>query len=297
MRLEKIDLNLFVVFDAMYKERSVTKVAQLLNLTQPGVSNALRRLRLTFDDALFVRCVDGMEPTATAQAINSDVHKALLMLGKSVGRNLRFDAQMSQQHFRLGMSDLGQFLILPGLQAKLAQIAPGVRVSSYYIDRYSAAEELKSGGLDLLLDAPDINARDLGQQPLLQLPYVLAMQPQHPLAGKKLSMQQYLSAGHIHVSSRKKGRGQADLALHAMGYKREIKMRVQNYLVACEVTQQTNLLWTVPKVLAQRVALTICPVPFDIEPLTLNLYWYKSAEDDPAKLWLRQLIAQLHQQN
>lgn len=295
MRLEKIDLNLFVVFDAMYRERSVTKVSQQLNLTQPGVSNALRRLRLTFDDALFVRSADGMVPTATAQAINSDVHKALLMLGKSVGRTLRFDAELSQQHFRLGMSDLGQSLILPGLQAKLAQIAPGVSVSSYYIDRYSAAEELKSGGLDLLLDAPDINARDLGQQPLLHLPYVVAMHAQHPLAGQELSLAQYLSAQHIHVSGRKKGRGQADLALHAMGHKREIKLRVQNYLVAAEVAQQSELLWTVPRVLAQRTDLSICQLPFAVEALTLNLYWYKNAEDDPAKLWLRQLITQLQQ--
>ena len=295
MRLDRIDLNLFVIMDAIYRERSVTKVAQQLNLTQPAVSNALSRLRQTFDDPLFVRTPEGMMPTPVADSVIADVRKALGLLNRSVGINARFDPLRSDKKFRLAMNDLAQSLVLPRLQARVRELAPSVTLSSFYIDRQSAVEELKNGSLDLLLDAPEVNARDLGQQAVTQLPYVVAMRPQHPLANTDMTLEDYLANEHVHVSSRRTGRGQADIGLHALGVSRPIAMRVQHYRVAEEVVRANDLLWTVPKILADRTNLIQQPLPFDVEPLRWNLFWSRSAADDPANLWLRELMVEVLQ--
>ncbi|MCK7597513.1 LysR family transcriptional regulator [Microbulbifer sp. CAU 1566] len=290
MRLEKVDLNLFVVFDALYREHSVTKVAQLLNLTQPAVSNALGRLRQTFDDQLFVKTREGMSPTPVADSVVKDVRQALVLLGRSVGSNARFDPARSEKVFRLGMNDLAESLLLPRLHEEVRKVAPSVAITSYYVEREAATAELKAGMIDLLLDAPVVNARELGQKPLGQLPYVIAMRPGHPLAATGLTMDDYLSAEHLHVSSRRKGRGQVELALHTQGLRRTIAMRVQNYLVAARITAGTDLLWTVPRVLAQTLPLETAELPFAVEPLSWQLFWHRNADEDPANRWMREMM-------
>ncbi|TXS96058.1 LysR family transcriptional regulator [Parahaliea maris] len=296
MRLDQVDLNLFVLFDALYQERNVTRVAQQLNLTQPAVSNALGRLRQSFDDPLFIRTPDGMQPTPVADSIVADVREALSLLRRSVGVTARFDPAISEKTFRLGMNDLAESLLLPSLQARLAETAPGVAVASYYVDRATAAEELKAGRSDLLLDAPVFNARELQQLPLARLPYVVAMRRGHPLARRKLTEKAYLAAEHLHVSSRRRGRGQVDIALHSLGLRRRVAMRVQNYLVAARIAQQTDLLWTMPGVLLPLLDLVSRPVPFAVAPLEWNLFWHNNADNDPANRWMRDCLAEQVQQ-
>ncbi|MBN7795991.1 LysR family transcriptional regulator [Parahaliea mediterranea] len=293
MRLDKLDLNLFILFDALYQERSVTRVAVLLNLTQPAVSNALARLRQAFDDPLFVRTPDGMAPTPVADNIVGDVREALALLRRSAGVNARFDPATSEKTFRLGMNDLAEFLLLPGLRAIVSEQAPRLSISSYYVSRDGAAEELKAGRSDLLLDAPVFNARGLEQQRLGEFPYVVAMRRGHPLARRKLTEKAYLQGEHLHVSSRRRGRGQVDIALHNRGARRRVVMRVQNYLVAARIAQQTDLLWTVPRVLLPLLDLAWRPLPFAVEPLVWHLFWHGNAEGDPASRWMRERLQQL----
>lgn len=290
MRLDKIDLNLFVVFDAIYRERSVTKAAVQLNLTQPAISNALGRLRQTFDDPLFVRSPDGMAPTPVADNIVGDIRDALTLLGKSVGSNARFNPVTSEKVFHLGMNDLAESLLLPRLHETIKTLAPKVAITSYYVARETSTEELKAGLIDLLIEAPFINTRELSQQPLTALPYVVAMRKNHPLANAALTVEEYLKAEHLHVSSRRKGSGQMDIALHKLGYRRRVLMRVQNYLVAARITAETDLLWTVPEVLVDTLPLHVTPLPFAVDALEWSLFWHRHADNDPASQWLRGVI-------
>ncbi|MCV6614006.1 MAG: LysR family transcriptional regulator, partial [Cellvibrionaceae bacterium] len=154
MRLGKIDLNLFVLLDAIYRERSVTKVAMQLSLTQPAVSNALSRLRQTFDDPLFIRTPEGMVPTPVAESVIQDVRKALNLLGRSVDISAKFEPQQSDKVFNLGMNDLAESLLLPKLRERLKSEAPNIAITSYYVERRTATEELKAGIIDLLVDTP-----------------------------------------------------------------------------------------------------------------------------------------------
>lgn len=295
MRLDNVDLNLFVVFDALYQERSVTKVAQSLNLTQPGVSNALSRLRQAFDDPLFVRSPDGMLPTPVADSIVGDIRKALALLRRSFGATARFDPTTTEKTFRLAMNDLVEKMLLPSLQCQIQTLAPNARLTSFYSDSRAATEDLKANVIDLIIDSAQVNAKEFGAELVAQLPHKVLCRPNHPLLAKvagsgKISMKEYLQAQHIHVSSRRKGRGQADIGLHSAGYKREINTRVRTYAVAETLLLQTDLLWTAPSVIADYGDLIALSLPFSVEALKLYLYWPKSAEDDPASQWLRELV-------
>jgi len=291
MRLNKVDLNLFVIFDAIYRERNVTRAAAQLNLTQPAVSNALRRLRQSFDDPLFVRTPNGMSPTPVADGAIGDIRRALELMRNTVGAHSRFNPAKSQTIFHLGMNDLAEALLLPKLYESIRRDAPNVSITSYYVARERAADELKAGKIDLLLDSPVHSTRGLHLQALNQLPYVLAMRKDHPMAKRTMSLETYLAAEHLHVSSRRKGRGQVDIALNRLGKQRRITVRIQNYLVAAKITQETDLLWTAPKILAADLDLHMIRIPFEVDPLVWNLYWTRSAEEDPANSWMRAKLA------
>jgi len=293
MRLNKIDLNLFVIFDAIYRERNVTRAASQLSLTQPAVSNALSRLRQSFDDPLFVRTPHGVAPTPVADGAIGDIRKALELMRSTVDVQSRFDPSKSQTVFHLGMNDLAEALLLPRLHDSIRLDSQNVSITSYYVAREKAAEELKAGKIDLLLDAPVNNARGLKVQPLRELPYAVAMRSDHPLAKKNISLNDYLAAEHLHVSSRRQGRGQVDIALNRVGKQRQIAVRIQNYLVAAKVALETDLLWTTPKVLAKALNLHSVSLPLEVDPLVWNLYWARSTEEDPANRWLRRKLASI----
>jgi len=290
MRLDKLDLNLFVVFDMIYREASVSKAAERLNMTQPAISNALARLRESLGDPLFVRTSEGMQPTPVSDSIIGDVREGLGLLGRCKAEFAQFDPLTARKTFRLAMNDLAEALLLPPLIQRLSEEAPGVRISCYYHDRDSAVDELKSDKFDLLVDAPTFNPKELGGEHLMTLDYRVMLNRQHELVSRELDLEQYLQAEHVHVSSRRRGRGHVDIALHKLGESRAIKTRIQNYQVAARITQNTDLLWTAPAPVARLTELATLPPPFEIEPLVWNLFWQERNEEDPATIWLREMV-------
>lgn len=293
MRLDKIDLNLFRVLDAVYAERNLTRAADALHLTQPAISNALARLRAALDDPLFVRTPQGMVPTPVVENIMPTVHEALQLLGKSVDALRRFDPQQSKRVYRFSMNDLGEALLLPPLLGMLEREAPMASVSSYYVPRDDATAEMAAGQLDLVIDAPLIRGAQLCQIPLASQPYVCVMRRAHPLARGRLTLKRYLAASHIHVSSRRRGRGQVDIALDKLGHQRRVVLRVKHYLIAARIVETSDHLWTVPKALAKQLPLHCAPLPFTVDDLAWHLYWHKSADGDPANRWMREQLLTL----
>jgi len=288
MRLDKIDLNLFRVLDCVYSERNLTRAAEALRLTQPAISNALARLRTVLDDPLFVRTPAGMVPTPVVENIMPTVHEALQLLGKSVDELRRFDPKHAQRNYRFSMNDLGEALLLPPLLHLLESEAPQSSVGSFYVAREDAAAELASGQLDLVIDAPLIRGAQLCHLPLASQPYVCVMRRDHPLAKGRLTLKRFLDATHIHVSSRRRGRGQVDLALEKLGHQRRTVLRVRHYLIAARIVEMSDHIWTVPRALAQQLPLMMRALPFVVDDLEWHLYWHKSADGDPANRWLRQ---------
>ena len=293
MRLNKVDLNLFVVFDVIYTERNLTRAADVLCLTQPTVSNALARLRRTFDDELFVRTRQGMTPTPVAENIVGRVREALQLLDSSVVEGDVFDPATSDRVFRISMNDIVESLLLPELMDDLGKLAPIMRVQSYYTPRRELPLALSSGQLELAIDVVGRANPQLCHVPLFRERHVCLVRPDHPQIGDKLSLEQYLALEHVHVSSRRQGMGLVDLELNKMGYQRHIRLRLQHYRVAADIVHRSNLALTVPSHWAQTTDLKSLALPFVMPAQDSHLLWHKSADGDRANRWLRQRILAL----
>ncbi|MBN3789572.1 LysR family transcriptional regulator [Burkholderia sp. Ac-20353] len=293
MRLSKLDLNLFVVFEAIYVKRNLTRAAEVLSITQPAVSNALARLRKTLNDPLFVSTPAGMVPTPMAENIIGRVREALQLLDSSAHEGDVFDPASSTRVFRLSMSDLTEALVLPALGELLQRHAPGMHVRSYYMDRGEVSTALANGSVDIAIDAPPLGDSSLQQAPAVRDRYACMIRHDHPFKGDVLSMDDYLAMGHIHVSSRRKGSGHVDTELARLGHRRTIQMRVQHYMVAPLIAMRGDLALTGPLRLLRRYPARILELPFEVPDLEYCCFWHRSAERDQANQWLREQLMQL----
>jgi DNA-binding transcriptional LysR family regulator len=292
MRLNQVDLNLFVVFEAIYAKRNLTRAAEVLCISQPAVSNALMRMRKTFNDQLFVSTPQGMVPTPVAENIAGRVGEALQLLNASVQEADLFQPATAQKVFRVSMNDLTEALLLPALGEILKLQAPGIRIESYFSNRRDVPRELAAGALDLAIDAPLINDPQLLHGPLRSERYVCMLRKGHPLADQTLSLKNYLSLGHIHISSRREGLGHVDTVLNKLGEVRKIQMRVQHYMVAPLIAMRTDLALTAPLGLVQGYDAIQMELPFELPSQEWHLYWHRSADRDQANAWLRDKLLQ-----
>ena len=290
MRLDKIDLNLFVVFDTIYTERNLTRAAEVLSITQPAVSNSLNRLRKALNDQLFVRTPQAMMPTPVADNIIGQVREALTLLTASVQENDVFEPDKAERTFKFSMNDMAESLLLPPLLKQLHQQSPGIKIISYPHERREIATDLASGQLDFAIDIPVLSNSHLCHQRLTSIHSVCAVREGHPIGNKKLTLEDYLGLSHILVSSRRQGLGLVDIVLNRLGRKRDISLRISHHLVAQEIALNSDLALTLPRSLAERNGFTILELPFTLDPLNWHLYWHKSADNDPANLWVREQI-------
>ncbi|MFT7222079.1 MAG: DNA-binding transcriptional LysR family regulator [Candidatus Azotimanducaceae bacterium] len=294
MKLSDIDLNLFVVFDAIYTEGNLTRAGEIIGITQPAVSNSLSRLRNLFDDPLFVRTAEGMVPTPVAQNIIGGVRQALGLIRSSVQESESFDAKVSDKRFRVSMTDLSQAIILPTLFSRIKKAAPQVAIDSYQVHRRDMNIELASGNLDFAIDIPLTPDPQIKQAALFCHPYVCVVNKNNELVGDKLDMDTYLKLQHIHISSRRGGLGHVDLTLGKMGKKRDIVLRTQHYLSTPQLISSSNFALTVPKIfgdfLAAAAPTRYVDLPFDVPNLESFLYWHESTDKDQANIWMRDMI-------
>jgi DNA-binding transcriptional LysR family regulator len=290
-QLSRIDLNLFVVFEVIYRERNVTRAAEILCLTQPAVSNSLARLRDLLDDPLFVRTPQGMTPTPVAHNIMPHVVEALGLLDKSVSQGHTFVPAEASREFVLSMTDLSESIFLPAIMSKLSVEAPNVRIKSHYVQRDILARSLTAGELDLAIDVPLVREDSLQHTSLLSDRYVCAVHPEHELAETELTLEAYLGLKHMHISNRRKGMGQVDVALHKLGKSRNIVLWSQHYMVAPLVGRDTDLVLTIPYQMAKQYNLVVKELPFRMPSLETHLYWHDN--NDAANEWLRGVLQNL----
>lgn len=294
MKLSNIDLNLFVVFDAIYTEGNLTRAGEIIGITQPAVSNSLSRLRKIFDDPLFVRTADGMMPTPVAQNVIGSVRQALGLIRSSVQESESFMPRESDKKYRISMTDLTQAILLPYLFERIEKIAPGVSLDCYQVRRRDMAIELASGNLDFSVDIPLTPDSQIRHAPLFTHPQVCVVRKDHPLLGDSLSLDTYLKLSHIHVSSRRGGLGHADLVLGKLGKRRDIGLRTQHYLMTPRLVANSDLALTTSRLFAEFIArafpVRYFQLPFGIPPLETHLYWHESTDKDQANTWMRELI-------
>ncbi|MFT4731344.1 MAG: DNA-binding transcriptional LysR family regulator [Gammaproteobacteria bacterium] len=293
MNLNRIDLNLFGVFDAIYTAGSLTKAADVLCITQPAVSNSLARLREMLNDPLFVRTGHSMTPTPVAQNIIGPAREALGLLRKSVQDSHTFEPSTAHKAFNFASRDLLEVSIMPRLMALLQNRAPNITLNNYEIARANVVSSMASGSLDFFADASTFTDPHLLKQKIASDRFVVLARKNHPLLKNGLDLDTFLKLGHINVSHRKKGAGPIDIELDKMGKKRKEVMRGQHFLTVPSTIVKTDLIACLPYHLAKHYDLAIYEMPFDIPPVEYYLYWHVSADHDLAHIWLREQIMEV----
>lgn len=297
MHISKVDLNLFVVFDAIYTEGSLTRASLKMNLTQPAVSHALARLRQLLNDALFERQGHVMVPTPLARSIIEPVRQALRGFEVTLSGAERFDPATSERTFTLAMRDVVEPTILPPLMARIAVAAPSVGVNALRVARGDLEGELAAGSIDAAIDLLLPLSKDIRQMRLPSDQTVVLVRAGHPQVQQALDLEMYLRQEHIQVSSRRSGPSLEDVELSRRGLQRRIRMRCQHYYTACTVVSQTDLLLTMPErygqVLNQQFGHQLLTLPLELAHIDNQLYWHANVDSDPANRWLREQIAEV----
>ena len=295
MHLSQVDLNLFVVLEAIYREGNLTRAGRQLKLTQPAMSHALKRLREMLKDPLFIREGPNMVPTPFSRNMINEVRQALQILEVSLYENRNFDPAHTRRNFQIGFWELMESTILPPLAKVLTRAAPEISITTLRVKRREIEQELASGTLDLVLDVPITVGDSLRQKPLFSDRVVVMARKGHPAIGRELDLDTYLRQDHILVSSRRLGPSLVDTELNRKGRKRSIVLRCQHYFAACRVVSETDMLLTIPERYAQMLNTgfnhRLYPFPLkSLQQLEIHMYWHESTENDPPNRWLREQI-------
>jgi DNA-binding transcriptional LysR family regulator len=299
MHISRVDLNLFIVFEAIYTEGSVTRASQKLNLTQPAISHALARLRQLFNDPLFERRGHAMVATPLARSSIEPVRRALRGFEVTLNGLAQFDPAQSEKQFTVAVRDVLEATILPPLIEGIGETAPGVSLAAVKVERRELESELAAGTLDIAVDVLLPLSSEVRHAQLLVDKTVVVMRKDHPRIGNALDLDAYLAEDHILASSRRRGPGLEDFELSRLGVQRRIRLRCQHYYAACRVVSRTDLLLTMPERYAlaanQHAANRILPFPIEMPPFDVYLYWHANVDNDPANRWLRtQVMDAIH---
>lgn len=295
MHLSRMDLNLFVVLDAICAEGSITRAADRLHLTQPAVSHALARLREVYQDPLFVRSGNGVAPTALTKQLIGPIRESLTVLQQTLQPTHQFDAAAARNSFVVSLPDVLEAWVLPRLMKFLEAQAPAVQLASVRARRRELEADLAGGRLDLAFDVLMPVAPALCHAPLLEDRFVVVARKRHPILKADWSIEEYCKARHIVVSSRRTGLSAEDFELSRLGYRRDIALRCSNYHVAWKTMENTDLLLTVPARYADirgRGSHVLLAMPAEMRGLAIQMYWHESVDQDPANQWLRGVFRQ-----
>jgi DNA-binding transcriptional LysR family regulator len=293
-RLGALDLNLLVVLDVLLAERSVTRAAARLGLSQPGVSNALARLRAALGDPLLVPTSRGMTPTPRAKGLESALRDAIDRLGGILGGASDFVPETSRRTFVLAATDYVQFVLLRHLAERVHAQAPSV-VLRVVPTRAAPWQELEAGIVDLTITGIRSAPRGLHRRALFRDRVVCVVRDEHPILARPWSLARYLSLGHIEALPHGGEGGLADEVLGKLGHTRHLAVTVPQFLIAPHLVPHGDYCFTLADRIARPMAallgLRVLPLPFDVPRITIWQYWHERVHNDEAHRWLRRLVA------
>ena len=290
------DLNLLPIVVALYDELSVSRAARQLGMSQPAVSKALRRLRETFDDALFVRGPSGIVPTPRAHVIVRTARPHLQHLREDLLKGERFDPATSTRPIVLGLSDIAEMAFLPSILDYLRVQAPKCPVVTFTARDSSLADALEKGDVDVAAGYfPALAQRNFRQRRLSRHGFACLLRTGHPLWKTRLTVAAFLAAEHIVV--RREGRSQDILErfIERRKMRRKVAMYTSNVLSVPFIVMETQLVATLPFAVVTRFASITSSVaaalpPFDLT-YDLKLHWHRRFDNEPRSIWLREQLA------
>lgn len=300
VNLRKLDLNLLVVFDAIYAERQITMAGHRVGLSQPAVSNALRRLRDVLEDELFTRGPDGLLPTARAQELAGPVHQILEELSQVLDQR-PFDPATAQGVISIATVDLFEALLVPALAVALADRAPGVNLRLVPTAGRSY-EMLDRGEVDLAVASFGALPKRFEKQICAVAEYACVMRAGHRLSQKRMTAEDYAGARHVLLNPKGDRRGWADDALEALGLERQVCLTVTNFMSARRILLESDAIMTAPQPMVDHMAKELdlvgcaCPLVAPDTYKSLEVIWHKRLFSHLLGVWFTDLIAEVSEQ-
>jgi DNA-binding transcriptional LysR family regulator len=297
-----VDLHLLACLDALLQERQVTRAAERMNMSQPGMSNALARLRHKLQDPLLVRTAHGMVPTDRALQLEASVRAALRHVDAAFAPQNTFDPSTARNTFKIAISDYVSQLFLPPLMETLLRDAPGIRVVASASDARRLREGLEESGISLCVGYYTAVPEDLYTSEVFTDTMCCIARRDHPVLKESVSLEDYarqpqiLMVGGAHAATFE---AVTDQTLQALGVTRNIVMWVPSLLTVPTLVASSNLIATIPSELARRsqqnMELQVLDPPFQVPTYRLSMVWHELTHQDAAHRWLRQKIREIAQ--
>lgn len=288
------DLDLVQVrtFVHLVETRSVSATAELLHVTQPSVSYTLKKLRRRFDDELFVRTADGLEPTSTANALYEPFRSVLETLEVATGDEAAFDPATAERDFTLMLSELGELSFLPLLLARMSCEAPGVRLRVQHLVVDDAPDLLRRGHVDLAVTSVRMPEQHLLRRPFMRVDYVVLGAVEHPrLRGRKVSRRQFARERFVSVRGTTGHAGPVRL-ISTLGLDERVELELSNFSAVPYVVAEGDLLSIVPRhiaeIFAARHAVRLWDLPVEVEPIEVAAYTRRAP--GTARRWLGDMV-------
>ena len=306
-RLNRVDLNLLVYLDALLRERNVTQAAHSLGLSQPAMSNGLKRLREVFNDPLLIRTSDGMTPTAKAEELEPQLREILTGVDRALQPTDEFIPARENRVVRLMASDYAESTLLPAVLHELREQAPGVTLDIMNPSDVSFLD-VERGKVDLVINRFDQMPQSFHQITLWQDSFSCLLSPDNPIL-ENFTLDSYLAADHIWVSKTGMGvgvgvnpddvqrLGWVDSTLASLGKKRRIRVFTRHYQAAMTLAEQNDLIVTLPTrathLKRDNPRVVVRNVPFEMPAMELKMAWSPLLQHNPGHRWIRQLITQV----
>lgn len=304
MAINDIDLNLLVYLDVLLRERNVTRSAVKLGITQPAMSNVLKRLRSLLDDPLLVKTSEGMAPTERAKELQPLVREAVAAAERVVQDRSPFVPQDSVRTFRIMASDYAESTLIPKVLKVLREKAPNITLDVLTPSDVSFSD-IEQGRVDMAINRFEELPQSFHQRILWRDSFSCLVNKHHPIL-ENFTLETYLNAQHLWVSKTGYGigvgidpsdiqrLGWVDLALDRIGKKRNIRLFTRHYQVATLIAQQQDLIATLPSRIAQLKSenpnVVILPPPFEIPLLEMKMAWSPLLHNNNGHRWLRKVM-------
>lgn len=293
----RVDLNLLVVFDAIYRARNLTAAGESIGLSQPAMSHALARLRWLYKDPLFTKLSQGLQPTPYAEDMAPAVLQALTAVRATLDK-VGFDPATANRTFQFAMTDIGERVLLPYLCKQLDAEAPGIFVQTSQPPVRELSEAMARGAIDLALGFLPQIGPGFRQQLMYRSSYACVVRADHPTIRSALSLKQFSEATHVLPYSKGTAHGETiERALLATNVRAKIGARISHFLAVPGVITNTDFIATIPRTLAESFRRTLGfrlfapPVP--LPTFEIKLYWHERSHLDPGNEWLRRKCAQI----
>ena len=290
------EISLLVIFDAIMTEGSITRAAELLELTQPAVSNALSRMRQAWNDELFIKDGRNIQPTIYAQNLWERVRNPLLELEEAVDIE-GFDPATAKRTFRIAAADTIIDTAWGPLRKIIEEQAPHINLHAVPYTISNGHELLDNAEVDLVVGALLDSNNAICSEYLYSPCYTCVMRPNHPLTQTPLTLEEFASSDHLLVSLSGEASGYTDEVLAQYGLSRRVAMTVNHFSAVPKLISQSDLIAIVPSSTLEESIfsgeLAVVEPPIQITSKQVNNYWHKRQDTDKGLTWLRNHISRI----